>query len=414
MEHAAGGAAAQPKQYYTEFDQIERIFQADGVEASNGTPEREVLQVTRVPLDDVIPTVRVKDDSWDDPGPSPLVTEPDPEMRFQQQAMDPAVNQQQEPAPTPGQQVEPSMSLTSMPERLPEVLAGGYDLVGPGFLGEGAFALVKLLQSRSTQQLVALKIMEKYPLAIRHMLPQAERELRIQKSLAHPNIVSVLDVFDDETHLYMLLEYCDGGCLPDLVAGYPNRRLPESAAGWYFGQLLQGVGALHASQAVHRDLKPENLLLTRDEAGRPQSILKIADFGWCADLVTQEYRTTVCGTLHYMAPEILLNEPHRYPVDVWCLGILLYELLAGHPPFWDMRDQREFVRKVCSLEFGFPPWLSQDVCHLIQCCLQRFPQDRWTCDQLLAHPWVVQHAVHPALVAGVPDMLPEGPDPAAL
>lgn len=84
---------------------------------------------------------------------------------------------------------------------------------------------------------------------------------------------------------------------------------------------------IHKNNIIHRDLKPENLLINA------KGDIKLCDFGWSAEVLSKDYRTTFCGTVDYLPPEMILNLPHDYKVDVWCLGILLYELIHGYPPF---------------------------------------------------------------------------------
>merc|ERR1719197_2082902 len=132
------------------------------------------------------------------------------------------------------------MSLTKPPPELPAQLREQFESETE-LLGEGAFAVVRRLRRRRTGEAVALKVVEKYPLHIREMLPQLQREVRIQGALQHRHILRLLSCLEDDTYVYMLLEFCAGGSLRSLCVDLPNHRLPEAQASWYFAQILQGV-----------------------------------------------------------------------------------------------------------------------------------------------------------------------------
>lgn len=276
-------------------------------------------------------------------------------------------------------------SLTRMPSRLPPSLEMHFDLVDG--VGEGSFAIVRRIQDKRDGQILALKVMEKHPLLIRNMAQQVHREVKVQSAMRHPNILRLFDFLEDDTHIYMLLELACGGGLIELMQQYPYQRLPENLGGWIFGQVVDGVSYLHARGCIHRDLKPDNVLLGE------QYCAKVCDFGWCADLNEGNPRRTTCGTLDYMAPEVLLNEPHSLPVDLWSLGVLLYEILAGHTPFMCMmsRCSEEFMEKILKVEYPFPPWFSNESCHLIHCLLQRQAGQRMATPQMLQHPWTMKY-----------------------
>uniref|UniRef100_A0A7S4Q4V9 Protein kinase domain-containing protein n=1 Tax=Alexandrium monilatum TaxID=311494 RepID=A0A7S4Q4V9_9DINO len=294
-------------------------------------------------------------------------------------------------------------SLTRMPSRLPPSLECRFELVEGSDLGEGSVAVVRRVRDRRDGQPLAMKVMEKHPLVIRNMVKQVHREVRLQKQMRHPNILRLFDFLEDDTHIYMLLELAGCGGLLGLMQRHPHKRMPEPAAGWLYGQITDGVSYLHSKGCIHRDLKPDNILL--GDGYCP----KVCDFGWCADLGEGHgLRRTTCGTLDYMAPEVLLNEGHGLPVDLWALGILLYELLSGHTPFICMvsRSSEEFVEKVTKVEYPFPPWFSNEACHLVHCLLQRQPAHRWLSQQVLGHPWIARHFGAPKQAGRTPRVEP--------
>eukprot|EP00927_Polykrikos_kofoidii_P070897 TRINITY_DN67267_c0_g1_i1.p1 TRINITY_DN67267_c0_g1~~TRINITY_DN67267_c0_g1_i1.p1 ORF type:complete len:681 (+),score=133.31 TRINITY_DN67267_c0_g1_i1:52-2043(+) len=274
-----------------------------------------------------------------------------------------------------------SMSLTQPPQELPPQLQADFE-ADSGLLGEGAYAAVRKLRNRATGELAALKVVQKHPLAIRNMLPQLQREVKIQGALRHPRILRLIMCVEDEYYVYMLLEFCAGGSLRSLSCHVPMQRFPEPRAAKYFAQILQGVDFMHQCHCVHRDLKPDNILLTGHDE------VKICDFGWSAECQIEHTLRTTCGTPNYWAPEIFEGVAQGTPVDLWALGNLVYELLVGHAPFWGNTD--ELREKVLSVDLRYPPGLlSNEAINLFFCLLHREPWSRIPAGRLLAeHPWV--------------------------
>lgn len=284
-------------------------------------------------------------------------------------------------------------SLTKPPPQLPAKLSADYEEDSAEHLGEGAFAIVRSLRRKRDGLPVALKVVEKYPLHIRNMLPQLQREVRIQGSLQHRHILRLLSCMEDEWYLYMLLEHCSGGSLRDLCARQPDCRIPEAKASWYFAQILQGVDFMHQNRCLHRDLKEENMLLTADDE------VRICDFGWSAEVQLDKALRTTCGTPHYWPPEIFEGLPQDTPVDLWALGTLIYELLVGHAPFWGSVE--EIRQKVLSVDIRYPPQLlSPEAVQLFHLLLRRDPHSRIPARQLLQENGWVQQGLEAFKAAG--------------
>jgi len=312
---------------------------------------------------------------------SPRDSRPEEQSQQGQQA-----EQQVAPKSGPGRPKPPALqtgSLTKPPPELPPPLAADFE-ASSDLLGEGAFAVVRRLRQKRTGELVALKVVEKYPLLIRNMLPQLSREVRIQGRLQHRHILRLLSCMEDDSYVYMLLEHCAGGSLRGLCSKQPSFRLPEARAGRYFLQILQGVDFMHLNSCVHRDLKEENMLLTSDDE------VRICDFGWSAEVQLEQALKTTCGTPHYWPPEIFEGQSQDVSVDLWALGTLIYELLVGHSPFWGSVE--ELRKKVLAVDVRYPPkLLSDEAVQLFHCLLRRDPKSRVPASKLLAeHPWVLR------------------------
>lgn len=150
-------------------------------------------------------------------------------------------------------------------------------------------------------------------------------ENTILSNISHPFLIKMLGFTQDDRFLYLVLEYIQGG---ELFTYLRNKgKLENQEAVFYGSQVTAMFDYLHGKNIVYRDLKPENILIGAD------GYLKLTDFGFAKQCDSRTY--TLCGTPEYLAPEILLNKGHGKPVDWWCLGILIYEMLAGIDPFND-------------------------------------------------------------------------------
>ena len=150
------------------------------------------------------------------------------------------------------------------------------------------------------------------------------KEIDIHERLIHPNIIRLYGSIEDESNIYLVLEFAENGTLFEYSRN--KGKLSEKESIFFFIQAVRAIDFLHKNNFIHRDLKPENLLLTH---GYRQ--VKLADFGWASE--ASDTRKTFCGTMEYIAPEILNSSEYSKEVDVWALGILLYELLHGQSPF---------------------------------------------------------------------------------
>lgn len=219
-------------------------------------------------------------------------------------------------------------------------------------------------------------------------------EIRIHRSLHHPNVVAFEHFFEDNENVYILLELCHNQTLNELLKR--RKRLQELEVQCYVLQMISGLKYLHGRRVIHRDLKLGNLFLT----DRMEE--KIGDFGLATRLdFENERRKTVCGTPNYIAPEIISGKDgHSYEVDVWSLGVIVYTLLIGKPPF-ETSDVKTTYKRIKMNAYSFPDHIkiSAQARDLITKILHLDPKRRPTLDQILCHPFVSRGA-------GIPKLLP--------
>jgi protein kinase X len=204
------------------------------------------------------------------------------------------------------------------------------DFEPKAMLGSGTFGRVRLVRLKSepstSKGYFAMKIMKKADIIRLKQVEHILSEVRLLGELSHPFIVNLSASFQDDARLYMIMEYVPGGELFSYLRR--ERRLKEDTARFYASEIVLAYEYLHGKNIAYRDLKPENLLITR------LGSLKIADFGF-AKLLDKGRTWTICGTPEYLAPEIVTSKGHGISVDWWALGILIFEMLAGYPPFYD-------------------------------------------------------------------------------
>eukprot|EP01137_Pigoraptor_chileana_P020133 Opistho-2@82104 len=259
-------------------------------------------------------------------------------------------------------------------------------------LGAGACGVVHLAVHKVTGVKYAVKIVQKNSLTGRAK-NDIMSEALILKSIDHPFIISMHEVFESPIKVYFVLEYANGGEVFNKIQ--ESGPFPDHEAKYLFAQMLLGVQYLHDKGIAHRDLKPENVLLS---VINRRSIIKITDFG-LAKLVEVTMRT-MCGTLTYLAPEVLKNGGHRdrytSAVDCWSLGVILFVFLSGTTPFNETPTSLPITEQIIRGMYHFDPSLWRSVSPLAVDLIRRLlvldPRKRATVDDALAHEWIRDEA----------------------
>ena len=214
------------------------------------------------------------------------------------------------------------------------------------------------------------------------MAERGKQEVEIHSRLKHPAILEVLSYFEDNSHVYLVLELAENGELAKYLKE-SGRVFGESEAKNIFEQVVSGLLYLHGHGIMHRDLTLANLLLTRDMR------VKIADFGLATRLTGQpnEKHVTMCGTPNYISPEVATRSSHGLEADVWGLGCLLYTMLVGKPPF-DTAGVRSTLTKVVMADFSLPSSISTEAGDLLRKLLKKNPVERIKLREIPNHPWM--------------------------
>eukprot|EP01120_Amphizonella_sp_Union-15-10_P012627 TRINITY_DN5649_c0_g1_i1.p1 TRINITY_DN5649_c0_g1~~TRINITY_DN5649_c0_g1_i1.p1 ORF type:complete len:352 (+),score=53.31 TRINITY_DN5649_c0_g1_i1:1-1056(+) len=248
-------------------------------------------------------------------------------------------------------------------------------------LGTGTFGRVFLVHNKFNGEYYALKILKKEHIVRHKQIQHIKDEKNVLSDLDHPMIVKLYHTYSDSRNLYMLMEYIAGGELFSFLRKY--RRFEEPVAKFYAAQLVLVLEYIHGMGVVYRDLKPENILL--DSNG----FIKLTDFGFAKFVVDRTW--TLCGTPEYVAPEIIQSKGHGKAVDWWALGIFIFEMLAGYPPFYDA-TAFGIYSKILSGKIEFPSNFSPEVKDLISNLLEydktkRLGNRSGGATEVKDHPW---------------------------
>jgi fused-like protein len=244
-------------------------------------------------------------------------------------------------------------------------------------IGEGQFGRVFRGRRRFTGQFCALKFLPKAqqsPAA----LAALRGEVAILQRLAHPNVVRLLDFFETHEDVVLVTELCVGELFEVLTS---DGALAPAAMAAVARELTRALAYLHGAGVMHRDLKPQNVLIGAGGA------VKLADFGFAKE-TSHELISSIKGTPLYMAPEMFTEERYGPSAEVWGLGVLLFELATGRPPFFaaTLPELMKAITDEAPLEF--PPALPAPLVDFLSQCLRREPAARPPFAALLAHPYI--------------------------
>ncbi|KAF1940835.1 serine/threonine-protein kinase 12 [Clathrospora elynae] len=212
------------------------------------------------------------------------------------------------------------------------------------------------------------------------------RDIKIHQNLARKNILKLLSWFHDDKYIYLFLKFAPGGSLYSKLNKQPEGRFSEYTTATYIAQMAEALRYMQSKNGMHRDIKPDNMLLGL------HSEIKLADLGWSLHSES-EFQSTVCGTLDYLSPEVAIMMLKSRD-----LGVLMYELLMGKLPF-ELKSGKATQKKITSCKgkgLKFPGHVSKGAEQLIRELLNLDAEKRMSLDEVLTHPWIVEHVGNPA------------------
>jgi len=264
-----------------------------------------------------------------------------------------------------------------------------YEVFPKQVLGEGCSGLVVMAKGRLDGRKYALKKIQKLKVQAK-VLKQLTAEVEISLMLDHPHIAALRDVYETDAEIALLTECCEGGELYSRLSA--SGTYAEAAAAEATHQMLLAVGYLHAHHVVHRDLKLENFLYDGPEA---DAALKLIDFGFAKIWDPSTLMMASCGSIAYVSPDVLKGEGYTSKCDLWSLGVIVFMLLAGYPPFHGSEKEMRSNILAANVDWSHKSrWrkVSQDGMDFVKALLVKDPMQRIDASQALAHRWLQSRA----------------------
>ncbi|KAI8970161.1 kinase-like domain-containing protein [Mycotypha africana] len=243
-------------------------------------------------------------------------------------------------------------------------------------VGTGSFGRVHLAQSKVNGKHYAIKVLDKYDVVRLKQVEHVNNEPTILREISHPFLITLWDAFQDDTHLFMVLDYIPGGELFRVLR--KHKKFTEATAKFYAAEVLLALAYLHDNGIVYRDLKPENILI--DARGH----VKLTDFGFAKRV--DDVTWTVCGTPDYLAPEIILSKGYTKAVDWWGLGVLIFEMVVGRAPFVE-KNPVDLYQKILECRVDWPDDMGPTLKDLLSNLLTHDVEGRYTSKEIKKHPW---------------------------
>jgi len=295
-------------------------------------------------------------------------------------------------------QSSPECTAKERTERTPSITGVTSDIrtkydIQNGEIGHGHYGVVRKCRNRETKHIYAVKSIKKSKVG---RIDSLKREVQILRAVDHPNIIKLYDIYEDDKFLHLVMELCEGGELFDRIIAKTQSsegHYSEADCARLVQKITRAINYCHTIHNIcHRDLKPENFIFKTKEEN---SELKIIDFGLSRYEDVGIEMTTRVGTPYYIAPEVL-NRRYDKSCDLWSIGVIMYILICGYPPFYGDTDAEIFA-SVKKGEFNFPSpeWdtISTLAKTLIQSLLSKEPSARPTAQQVLQHEWF-SHVLH--------------------
>lgn len=259
---------------------------------------------------------------------------------------------------------------------------GDFYREGDKCIGKGGFGEVWKVVHKKTNKTYVIKVIDKKSIKNQQLVGQMNREIEIMYQVHHPHLMQLINHFEDDDKFFMVMPFASKGQLYTLLRR--QVRFDQRTAAQYMRETIAAVKYLHEHKIIHRDIKPENLLLDQNYR------VKLSDFGWSNFKEDDDTRKTYCGTPEYLAPEMVKKQPHDYSIDIWSLGVLLFEFLAGYAPFTGA-SHTELFTNIKRLKINWPVDFPPLAKNLVTRILKLNPKERPSLDEISAHSWFEQN-----------------------
>ncbi|KPJ01908.1 PREDICTED: cAMP-dependent protein kinase catalytic subunit alpha-like [Papilio xuthus] len=276
-----------------------------------------------------------------------------------------------------------------------------YDIIKN--IGSGAYGEVYLVRNKNTLHYHAMKVVEKAAGVETKTVTNLIAEKQILQAVRFPFIVALDEAFKDNVYLYFIFPLMFGGELFEILQSFGS--FSDALAKFYASQVILALEYLHHCNIIHRDIKPENILIASN------GYLRVCDFGIAKVCSKKTY--SLCGTPEYLAPEVISSKAYSFPVDWWAVGILIYEMLSGYPPFYDSQPAKIYD-KILEGHYKCPKTINTDCRNLLKSLLQLNPSKRIGSFKngafdIKIHPWfngvswnsILQQSVEPPYMPNV-------------
>ena len=256
----------------------------------------------------------------------------------------------------------------------------------PKIIGIGSYGKVYLYRNIADNKLYAIKHLDKMVLCKSiHTIKRIYDEINIQSRIYHQNIVRLLNVKENDESIYLIMEYAKNGSLFNYIRN--KNFLTEEESFRFFSQIINAIYFLHKNDFIHRDIKPENILIFDNGE------CKLCDFGCCVELNGKQ-RSTFCGTTEYMSPEIVNKMQYSKEIDIWSLGVLLYEMIHGYSPFKPNKDYfnaKDVIDKIKVHDLKFKINISKECKELICHLLDEDPKNRYKVEDIFTSNFIKKY-----------------------
>ena len=250
-------------------------------------------------------------------------------------------------------------------------------------LGKGAFGEVWKVTHEYSKKVYCIKMMTKRDIFEQKLINQINKEIGIMYNINHPYSVKLYNHFEDNEKLYLIMELASNGNLYNFIQNNKNQKIKtKEMIKKIIIQVIEIIKYLHSLDIIYRDIKPENILLDKDYN------VKLCDYGWASYLSKGQFCSAYCGTPEYVSPEVIKKYPYNEKVDIWGIGVLIFELVFGYPPFTSNFNEDRF-NNIKEGKINWPKDLNDmELKDLIEKILKVNPKDRISLDEIEKHQWL--------------------------